>query len=266
MSLGIVIPLKSKVVAKDWLRTCELLERTLRSIENQTCSDYCAVVVGHEPPDRWPSDSIAFHSLDLPLPALAPGGSYHKRQDFDRILDKNQKIARGVQLLSSEPVTHWYYLDADDLLSNRFVEHICQLELNAGAILDGGYTIYEKEQRAIRVSNLSSICGSTSVLPASCFTVPSEISRDGIQAIPWCRFSHSRMLDFFEQQTDITCEVIAQPLVGYVLGHGDNASDEFRIQYLQRIKSWLKPRLAGSRIDKHFSNEFCFAIRATATS
>ena len=51
MKLGIVIPLKAKLVAKDWPTTCKNLERTVSSILNQSSSNFQAVVVGHDCPE-----------------------------------------------------------------------------------------------------------------------------------------------------------------------------------------------------------------------
>ncbi len=51
MKIGIVIPLKSKSVSKNWDVTSSNLLRTVKSIEMQACPDFRSVVVGHDIPD-----------------------------------------------------------------------------------------------------------------------------------------------------------------------------------------------------------------------
>ena len=49
--LCFITALKSKAVASDWIRVCELFESTLRSAYNQTDPDFRIIVVCHERPD-----------------------------------------------------------------------------------------------------------------------------------------------------------------------------------------------------------------------
>ena len=123
-NLAVVIPLKSQKVAKNWAATSRALSATLRSLRRQTSNAFVAVVVGHECPVISEQKGWSFHSLEIEIPELAAGGDYGKRDDFDRILDKNRKIARGVQLLWGSSPTHWFYLDADDVLDVGFVERV----------------------------------------------------------------------------------------------------------------------------------------------
>ncbi len=51
MKIGIVIPFKSKEVAKDWKIACKNLNATVDSVLNQNSRNYKAVVVGHDQPD-----------------------------------------------------------------------------------------------------------------------------------------------------------------------------------------------------------------------
>jgi hypothetical protein len=51
VKIGIVIPFKSKEVAKDWKIACKNLNATVDSVLNQNSRNYKAVVVGHDQPD-----------------------------------------------------------------------------------------------------------------------------------------------------------------------------------------------------------------------
>ncbi|QDV43245.1 hypothetical protein Enr13x_31000 [Stieleria neptunia] len=253
--LAIVIPLKSKRVARNWDVTCQALRRTIGSLSNQSIDRFSAIVVGHEPPELPERRFWRFHSLEISIPELAAGGDYGRRNDFDRILDKNRKIARGVQLLSSKTPSHWFYLDADDVLDSAFVETVLKIE-SPGCIVDGGYQIDANNRRAIPNSNLSEICGSTCVLTSDVMEFPASLEPDEITRIPWCRYPHSRMDEFFSHELGRPFQRLRQPLVGYVTGHGDNCSDEFRSGISAKFKNWIKPRLLGRHQEQLLRERF----------
>jgi hypothetical protein len=256
--LGIVIPLKARLAARNWARVCESLSRTLLSVEGQSCPDFEAIVVGHDEPAFMPGKSVAFHSIETSIPALKAGGNYANRDDFDRILDKNRKIVRGMQLLQCHNISHWYYLDADDLLDRNFVEKILQASPTYGCVIDGGFLFYARSRRIIRCNHLSQVCGSTSVLADKIANVPETTSDERLRDVPWCRYPHSKMIDFFTEELRREPPIINCPLVSYVLEHGDNCSDEFRQSLADRIKRYVKPRLLGKRCDEHFYK--CFSL------
>jgi len=257
--LGIVIPLKSAVASRNWKRTCGMLEGTLRSILGQTSEQWEAVVVGHEKPEGVPSlDSgrVDFLSLDLPVPPLKPGGSYLFHRDFDYILDKNRKIVRGLQGLRDREITHWFVLDADDLLHRQLVEKTVLPDeaKDQGALLNRGYLFYPDLKRQIPCDHLIQICGSTTILPSSWVEVPESLAADW-SGVPWCRLSHADMgLLFRERQS--APNFPEERLIAYVQGYGDNCSDEFRQGLVRGFKAWLKPRLIGRRMDAGFCRDF----------
>lgn len=257
--IGVVIPLKSRVAAKDWRVTCNALQCTVNSLSQQVSKNYRAVVVGHERPDISFSDSVEFHSLDFPLPALGQGGSYQNRQQFDRILDKNRKIVRGLQILEHPDIKYWFYLDADDLLDLEFIALIEHLSPRSGCVIDGGYFVYRRVRRYLYTGQLSAHCGSTCVLAAETFRVPTSLQRDDLAQVPWCRYSHRHMFRFFEEELGEPCQRVLEPVVSYVLGHGDNCSDEFRRNPLAALKSRMKPWIRGKRLSSSLCARFGIA-------
>ncbi len=255
--LGIVIPLKAQVAARNWHSTSAMLQQTLASLENQTDRNFRFAVVGHDCPAFLAGDD-AYVDCNFDLPPLAINGSYQNRADFDRIGDKNRKIVRGLQALSHFSITHWFYLDADDLLHRDFVSTVAQFNSDEGAVFDRGYLLFARENRIMRHRRLSEICGSTSVLPASAFEIPSGLDACALAQVPWCRYSHKHMARCLAELSGVRSRNVEQDLVTYVLGHGDNASDEFRMSFGAALKSWLKPRVFGRRITKHFRCDFAY--------
>jgi hypothetical protein len=260
MKIGIVIPLKSVVVSRDWANTCRMLERTLASVAGQTSPHWAAVVVGHERPEGIgliDSGRIPFESVDLALPPLAIGGDYTRYRDFNRILDKRQKLLRGMQFLAGSGITHWFVLDADDLLHYSFVETLVSRDGfgDEGVILESGWIYHPDSRRRISCDELAQICGSTTVLPARLVKVPEYPSLDA-SGNPWWHHSHSGMEDFLRQQRGVRVFKPDRRLVCYVMGHGDNCSDEFRSGLVNKCRQWLKLKLRSRSCDASFRRGF----------
>ncbi len=243
MKLGIVIPLKSKATSRNWRVTCRSFQDTLNSVESQTSSSYAAIVVGHDKPDFLEKSvyRTQFHELEYPPPN--PQSSSFRPKDY--IIDKNRKIVRGMQLLQGHEIDYWFELDADDLIHKSFVESLSNLDCKSGCILDGGYVLYKAEGRIIPTSDLSSICGSTSVLSNSRFEIPDTLTEEALRSVPWCRYSHRYMTQYFEEELGGHFLRVTDRLIAYTMGHGDNLSDRWRRKPVQKVKAWLKKYLLG---------------------
>ena len=263
IKLGIVIPLKSKVASRDWAVTSACLKRTLTSLEAQTSGNWVSVVVGHERPDCFKSDCYRtdFSSLELPAPQPPPGAHRTRNAMWEkqRILDKNRKLVRGLQLLCDRGIDYWFYLDADDLLHREFTERVSRMNLRAGAILDGGYVYFPSTRRILPESDMSAICGSTSILRAGDVPIPDSLEIDCITRVPWCRYSHMQMDRYFQNEAGGEFLRIGERLIAYSMGHGDNCSDGYRDTSVRRLKAWLKPYVLGLRLSPAVRSDFSLA-------
>jgi hypothetical protein len=259
MKLGIVIPLKSKRVARDWDAVCNCLEETLRSLHNQSSEDWVAVVVGHERPAiRWQSfsDQISWVVSPHALPPITGGGSFSKYVDFDRILDKHRKMGIGMRHLQGQGVTDWYVLDADDLVHRDFVRTLNSLPHQAGWLCRTGYLWYKDLQRWMPCDKMLNLCGSTAVISAALFSVPSTDRDDGLVQIPWCRMSHSNIEAFLTPHLAGADPTFPFPAIAYTLSHGDNCSDEFRATFYARLKVWIKKKFFTRSLEAYFAHAF----------
>jgi phage pi2 protein 07 len=265
--LGIVIPLKSSVVSRDWIQICKLLNRTLDSIINQTLNNWSVVVVGHEKPLDVPlidSGNVLFHPIELDAPHanLDIKKNVINKQIYDYILDKTQKIVRGFQILKNQDITHWFVLDADDLLHRDFIKKTisrpnCEYK---AVILNHGWIYYPNVSRIIPCHYLANICGSTTIIPSKLVKVPDYPSfefGDDWKGIPWCVHSHGDMFDYLCKKIGIENVYIPkEKLISYVMSYGDNCSDEFRQGRLKEIKSKLKPWVFGKKVGREYNDNF----------
>lgn len=257
MAVGFIIPLKSRKVAQDWKITSHLLEQTIYSLNNQTCKDFYAVIVGHESPDLSPTaqDAVKFLASPFAIPPLKKSGNYRYHRDFDRILDKYRKIALGLSELRQEKLSYVMVLDADDLLHKDLVSYVLQKMNPNGYIIRCGYQYYSKIKRIIARTDLDKICGSTTIIHTSHVPFPEEVTADTISQIPWCYLSHADMEAHFRKHKR-PLQLLPFNGLMYVVQHGQNASDEFRESPKSKLKEFLKPVLLGKQITNQEIEDF----------
>lgn len=255
MKLGIVIPLKSKKISKNWQITSDALAATLNSVKNQRLKNYKTVVVGHEIPNDFTNiyPDVIFVTVDFPVPDRSSPDFSHK----DLINDKNLKVIKGLQTLAGNEIDYWFPLDSDDVLSTDFTQQLEDIEEGvAGALIQGGYILYQEQNRAIPTQEMVTYCGSTSIISNQFVQIPKTLSVDNMTGSPWSRYAHMSMADFFTKELKLPYKVISQPVLGYVLGSGDNISDRWRDNPWKNIKAYIKPYLKGKRIDKQIQQLF----------
>jgi glycosyltransferase involved in cell wall biosynthesis len=263
MKLGIVIPLKAKVVSRDWAITSACLEQTVKCLERQTSHSWEAIVVGHDQPDFFKSAPLKTRFAIVDTPSPIPPVDGYRKVDWnwirERAIDRNRKIIRGMQLLRDEGIDYWYYLDGDDLLHREFVARLAAIDLKAGAVLHEGYLWYPRSKRVIPYSNMPIICGSTVIIRAANFEIPKSLDIEELGKVPYCRYNHVDLARYFDEECNGQYVNVMDRLLAYSVGHGDNTSDGFRDTFVKRLKSWAKPYIRGRRIDSSTLCDFSLA-------
>lgn len=248
-SLGIVIPLKAKLNSRNWTITSNALGRTLDAIANQKSKNYHCVVIGHTKPrlkwEQLAQKNINFLTVDnfdaVPFLEWLPAD---RQQAITK--DKNAKILQGVKLLANRApeISHWFVLDADDILATEFVSFILKLNPKSGALLSGGYTLDAATNRIRKRKRIYEICGSTSVLANH--VVSESLVANG--DVPWSRYSHAHIDKLFSMELKVDYAIIEDPLVCYLTNHGDNCSTDY-IQQTRTTKRLKDIFLTKKRTD-----------------
>ena len=253
--LGIVIPLKSRQSSRDWSITCSCLSKTLKSVASQANQAFSFIVVGHDFPSCDPQlPAENFHAVKFPKPDLSHRTVAERQAEITR--DKNAKILQGIRSLRRHQPTHWFALDADDLIARSMVEIISRLRPNSGALIESGLQVHAPTNRARRKRNFSRICGSSSVLSDQMISA-SDLDN---ACIPWCRYSHHQMREYFETEVKGNYSVVNEPLVAYLTMHGDNMSDDYHLtEWWYQSKELWKARLFGRQFDPSNFPEFVTA-------
>lgn len=256
MKIGIVIPLKSKRISRNWAVTTESLKNTLLSIQNQTNRNFEVVVAGHEIPEDVMSEfpDFNFVTVDFPVPDRSAPDFCHRHL----LIDKGLKIVRGFQALQPCGIDYWFQLDSDDLIRNDFVELLQSLEGQSGAIIQGGYFVYSSIDRVLETKEMVLYSGSTCVLAAKHVQVPTdvELDEDHMNCSPYGRYPHMTIAKYFEDEVKEEYQVITEPVLGYVLGNGDNISDARRGSWVKKLRSRSRPYLRGKKFKKTLKQRF----------
>ena len=116
--LVFVVPLKSEQVSKSWDKVSQLLERTLKSICNQTSSQFQVVVVCHEKPlVRFSHPAIEYVQMIYDIPE-------HPNKIVKGLTDKGRKVLRGIVEAKKYNPTHVMLVDADDCVSSKLASFV----------------------------------------------------------------------------------------------------------------------------------------------
>lgn len=135
--LVFIIPLKSAKLSSSWERVCQLLERTVKSVCNQTSSHFKVLIVCHEKPElSFVDPRVSYLSVDLPLPS-----DYEGKEK-----DKMSKMLLGLREARSLNPSHIMFVDADDCVSNRLVEFVDKNIDKNGWFIEEGYEYREDIQ------------------------------------------------------------------------------------------------------------------------
>lgn len=256
MKLGIVIPLKSKVISRNWDVTVAALVETLNSIVNQTNDNYCVAVVGHDIPAelRQQFPNFEFVTVDWDAPNRELPGFSHR----DMLIDKGLKIVRGFQTLRDQNVDYWFQLDSDDLLRQDFIEQAQAIKGTGGGVVLGGYFVYKEIDRVITTDEMVIYSGSTFLLAAKHVDIPehTDLVEEDMKCSPWGRYPHMTIDQFFTDEVKEEFVSLREPILGYVLANGDNISDAWRDTWWKRLKAKLRPYLKGSRFTPSLKKQF----------
>ena len=151
-----IVPLVSPEVAYSWNRACQLCERTLRSICNQTSPHFKVVVVCNQIPEiNFNHPNITYLQINLPIPEITKEA---------KTLDRGYKAFKGLQQASSSSFSHAMIVDADDCINKHLVEFIMQNKHCDGWFIQRGYVYPEGKKIIYKTKKFYRICGSCNII------------------------------------------------------------------------------------------------------
>jgi hypothetical protein len=154
--LVFVIPVKNREIAKSWRLLSVLLERTLRSICNQTSQNFRVIVVCNEKPDvNFSHPHIEYVEVDFPPPITGKEQSALMKHGYDgghiivnQDRDKARRILAGLDYAKKFNPSYSMVVDADDCVNCRLTEFVERHPQTLGWLLKRGY-VYPEGSRLL---------------------------------------------------------------------------------------------------------------------
>ena len=242
-----MIPLQSKSTAKDWQKVCQLFERCVRSISQQTSPEFQVIVICNEEPDiKFDNPRINYIKVDFPPPKTGSG----------KEKDKSKRILTGLFYASSYSPSHVMIVDADDCVSCRLAEFVSSQANSVGWYVKKGY-VYSEGSRLIyyRKSSFYSWCGTSLIAKFSILNTP-RTQVDLAQKLPHFYWNHKDV-----KPSGHELNPLPFPGTVYIIGTGENMYQSgFRKLHnanwhkpFFRLKDTLNYRLLTPSIQREFS-------------
>lgn len=170
--LVFIIPIKSPKVATSWTELSRMFERSLRSVCNQTSSEFHVIVVCHEKPQiSFHHPHVQYIEVDFP----PPSSDYTEKCE-----DKTQKVAIGLLAAQQLQPTHIMSVDADDCISNQLAAFVNQNKESNGWYMESGYEYEEGSNKIfLKNKNFYKLCGTCNIINNRLFTLPKKNYLDG---------------------------------------------------------------------------------------
>ena len=229
--LTFVVPVKSKTVTSDWDNFSQLFERTLKSICNQTDSNFKVVVVCHEIPETtFGHQNLHYLQVDFepPIPkGLESSESRYRRKE----IDKGKKILLGVEYASKEFKTDYIMtVDSDDLISKNVSAFVNNSDVNSpGWYIKKGYIHFEGKKFLVKTLKFNDLCGSSII-------VKPELIKYFIGIDSTFYFDH-RLTTL---NSDIALKKVPFPAGIYDVGNGENIYMSFQsVKKFNNHGNWL---------------------------
>ena len=258
--LVFIIPLKSARVSNSWERVSKLFERCVRSLCQQTSSEFRVIVVCHEKPDiEFSHPYITYIEVNFPIPIILKDKTNKGRDDQD----KNRKVFTGLIHARQLKPSHIMLVDADDCVSKNLTEFVNQNSQHNGWFIDRGYEYQDGSDFIYhRKSNFHRKCGTSHIVRHDLIDPPSEVTLDDID---WNFLYHQEITNIMEKKGS---PLDLLPFEGaiYIQENGENICNQEKILLKMFNKSFPKiilfyarknyKSLTSQRVTKSLRDEF----------
>jgi glycosyltransferase involved in cell wall biosynthesis len=251
--LVFIIPLKSPQVSKSWENVSFLFEKTLKSICNQTSSNFKVIVVCNAKPDISYSYPNVIYLVDsFPIPGVERG--YTKERD------RTKKMLRGILYAKKlKDTTHIMLVDADDRVSERLAEYVSLYSNCPGWFITNGYC-YQENSSFIKVMRKAfhHYCGTSNILRKDLYDVNSD-DKETCDRL-FNAYRHKQLEKTLEAK-GVLLESLPFKGAVYIINNGENTyygieKKNHKVSLKSRLLRWkslLDNRFLTPTIKKEFS-------------
>ena len=214
-----VVPVKSAQISTNWKVFSVLVDRTMRSICQQTSSNFKVVVACHEIPEiDFSHPAIEFVQVDFSPPTdeairAVTNDDPKNYRNAAKEADKAKKIMTGIAHGRQYNPSHFMVVDADDCISRDLVDFVEKDGgKTAGWYFKKGY-IYNEGSRIIFLNK-----NTFNVLCGTCIMIKSEYVDELLETEPRALFNH----DFTVLSDGTELQPLPFPGAVYSIGNTEN--------------------------------------------
>ncbi|MBE9223794.1 glycosyltransferase family 2 protein [Cyanobacterium stanieri LEGE 03274] len=241
--LVFIVPLKSAKVSKSWYKVSQLLERTLKSICNQTSSQFKVLVVCHEKPIiQFSNSAVQYIQVTYDIPE-------HPNKIVKGLTDKGRKVLRGLVEAKKFNPTHIMLVDADDCVSSKLATLVEENPFCNGWYFSNGYKYLEgKPYIYIKRTRFYTLSGTANILKYDILDIPNHPEYNRGYGYYKFYLDHQKIPDKMKAQN---FPLKPLPYIGaiYTLGGGENMSGNEDILKF----NWLNRRKLTDKIRNEFA-------------
>lgn len=265
--IGFIVPFKPKTVSRNWELDSRLLERTLKSICNQSNESFKVILVFNDRPDiDFTHPNLIF--LHYPF---APAFSdeiedqeyvfkYYSKEYAEKMLDKGKKTFYGCNKAIEIGCDYLMGVDSDDLISNQIAEFVNN-RVNtrvAGWRIKKGFICEENSSILIKSFAIQNINGSTHIIRKDLIKIP-----DFNTNIYWNYNLFEAHGYTYERIREFHKETLADyPSFGVIyMIHQNNTSDIRLFTQKISLKNFIKKLVRGKRLNNQIRHEFNFQMK-----
>jgi hypothetical protein len=226
MQFAFGIPLKSRQVAKDWDDTLRVFRRTLSSILRQLNPTFRVFVGCHEVPDVPEMADPRVEVLPAPFEVPVYKTEY--------MIDKHKKRELIAVRWRELGAGYLMYVDSDDLVSNRIVQHVLSLPPTRGYLAWYGYDYSERTNKIALSPRFHRTCGTNCAINWKPIELPAKLfQREPVLFRETVVVGNAGTAALFRRRGEPLTN-FPFPCVVYVREHGDNATDVLHTDGLRR--------------------------------
>lgn len=261
--IGFVMPIKPKLVSKDWDYDTKLFERSIKSICAQTDQNFKVVIVYNDLPKinfihpnifyvHYPFQTVLadeIEDLDFYVP------KYYAKQYAEKMMDKSKKIFYGCKTAFEKGCSYIMSIDSDDLISNKIAEYVnSRIDSKvAGWRILKGFIYQEDSLMLIKKYDIQNMNGSTHIIRKDLITIP-DFSTNlffNYNLFEAHAYTYGRIKDF---HNELLGDIDFFGVV-YIV-HKNNYSNIGNIMKSRPIRNFLKKIIKGRYLNEKIRKEY----------
>jgi hypothetical protein len=258
--IAFITSLRHPLNCASYVRTGELLDRTLRSVCAQSDGGFTVLVVANRRPAVSCRDPrIEF--VEVPFPPPGPGQGDSEPRAAVR-MDKATKYVAGLVRARALGAGHVMFFDYDDFVHRDIAGFANATPAADGWYIDRGYVHWEGSGRITPVEAFRKLCGTSHILACRLFELPAALERAAsreeiLEAVGEFYLtnvvgSHNRIAEYFMEK-GYSLRPLPFPGAIWSRGTGENA---------EPCRGF--PSFAGRKVTDEIRRDFRLDVPATS--